>query len=159
MNGFQQWAPMMASMVMMKEMISTIMHPNASPSTAQPSPPITSHSHHSRKTSLSVIPSSDDFPDLALDVDYPLLSEWLSSLDAHPTRGRDQLAYVQWTNPLRLEGFLRLNDIHGLSCTEMQEVCEGMKKGMAARILGFAREDVKALESKCRHASKRARQE
>ena len=110
---------------------------------------------HTRKTSLSIIPSSDDAPtDLESTTDYPLISDWLKGLDDHTTRGRDVQNYFQWASPLRTEGYLRLDDLRQLSQKDLRESCYGMNAGTARRLLGFAKEDVEHLDKESHRAHK-----
>jgi hypothetical protein len=111
---------------------------------------------HSRKTSLTIIPSSDDAPNFE-STDYPLLSDWLKCVDDHPTRGRDHQDYLQWAIPLRTEGYLQLDDFQQLSQKDLRETCDGMNAGTAQRLLGFAKEDVEHLEKESHRAHKHSR--
>jgi hypothetical protein len=113
--------------------------------------------HHTRKTSLSVIPSSDDAPTDLESTDYPLISDWLKGLDDHATRGRDHQNYFQWSSPIRAEGYLRLDDLQHLSQKDFRETCDGMNAGTARRLLGFAKEDVEHLDKESHRAHKRSR--
>jgi len=157
-----QWGPMMAQMgigmVMAKEMMLSIMQ--NSQITLQPAQlplSIVSSPCPIRKMSLPIIPSSDDSPDLGFAIDYPLLSGWLLGLDTHASWGRDEQHYVQWSTPLRLEGFICLNDLYTLTSTELREICIRINHGTASRILTYAKGDVEKLEREGRHAMKRAR--
>ena len=112
---------------------------------------------HARKTSLTIVPSSDDAPNLE-STDYPLLSDWLKGVDDHPTRGRDHQDYCQWAIPLRAEGYLRLDDFQQLSQKDLRETCDGMNTGTARRLLGFAKEDVECLDKESHRARKHSHQ-
>jgi len=112
---------------------------------------------HARKTSLTIVPSSDDAPNFE-STDYPLLSDWLKGVDDHPMRGRDHQDYFQWAIPLRTEGYLRLDDFQQLSQKDLCETCGGMNTGTARRLLGFAKEDVERLDKESHRARKRSRQ-
>jgi hypothetical protein len=113
--------------------------------------------HHTRKTSLSIIPSSDDAPTDFESTDYPLVSDWLKGIDDHASRGRDNQNYLQWANPLQIEGYLRLDDIGQLSQKDLCETCDGMNAGTARRLLGFAKQDVEHLDKESHRAHKHSR--
>ena len=112
--------------------------------------------HHTWKTSLSIIPSSNDMPNLK-STDYPLLSNWLKGVDDHPTWGRDHQDYFQWASPLWTEGYLRLDDLQQLSQKDLHETCDGMNAGTAQRLLGFAKEDIEHLDKESHRAHKHSR--
>lgn len=46
------------------------------------------------------------------------------------------------------EGYIRLTDIWDVKEAELIEICPGMKKGMAKRILTMAKQDIRSLTRK-----------
>jgi hypothetical protein len=109
-----------------------------------------------RKSSLPIIPSSDDSPDFTTD--YPRLNDWLRDLDEHATRGRDQQNYIQWASFLMAEGYIRLDDFQQIKSEELHQICEGMNRGTASRLLAYTKEDIERLDKENRRARKRTRE-
>ena len=110
-----------------------------------------------RKSSLTIIPSSDDSPDFT-GTDYPWLNDWLRDLDEHATRGQDQQNYIQWASFLTAEGYIWLDDFQQIKSEELRQICDGMNRGTASRLLAYAKEDVERLDKESRRARKRTRE-
>jgi hypothetical protein len=95
--------PMAQMMMGIPMMMAAFMQQQNSQNKPQPITPTRAfEQHHTRKTSLSIISSSDDTPtDLDSEsTDYPIISDWLKGLDDHMTQGRDHQNYFQWASPL-----------------------------------------------------------
>lgn len=70
----------------------------------------------------------------------PDLSDWFPELDSHPIRGKRNLNYAQYVEPLSESGFFDLDDLRRLDC---HKLCAhtSMNEGTALRILAWAEED------------------
>ena len=81
------------------------------------------------------------------NVDFPALDEWLSGLDKHLLRGRDNQNYARFSTYFIEEGFLRLDDITGLTGKEICDMFKayGINLGTANRLVRWAKEDAALL--------------
>ena len=86
-------------------------------------------------------------------IDYPHVCEWLQHLSTNPARTRDNQDYTVFAQALSDNGVLHLDDITRFT---YQDLCAmtGMKMGMAARIIDWAKVDRQTLEVKARKARK-----
>jgi hypothetical protein len=82
-------------------------------------------------------------------VNYPLLSDWLEKLDVNPTRNPDNVNYSTYTDQLRENDIIRLDDITRFQYAELCQL-GGMKAGVAARIIDWANTDKGRLDKKSR---------
>jgi hypothetical protein len=74
-------------------------------------------------------------------IKYPLISQWLALLDGDTSRGEDNLDYSQYTDALRENGIIRLDDLLAIQTTEKLQALGGMNWGTASRLLRYAEED------------------
>ncbi|KII85231.1 hypothetical protein PLICRDRAFT_45412 [Plicaturopsis crispa FD-325 SS-3] len=104
------------------------------------------HSSHKRHRGSSPDFSSDDDTRL-VDIEYPVMHEWLQSLDEHPTRGRDGQQYTRWAERLYEESINRLDDLTR-STMSVERLCQmtGMPQGTAARLKEWAHIDQGILQ-------------
>jgi hypothetical protein len=115
-----------------------------------------SNQHPVRKSSLPTIPSSDDGPDFTTN--YPWFDDWLRDLDEHAMQGQDQQNYLQWASFLMAEGYIQLDDFQQIKSEELHQICEGMNRGTASRLLAYTKEDVERLDKESRRACKHTRE-
>ncbi|THU91112.1 hypothetical protein K435DRAFT_863705 [Dendrothele bispora CBS 962.96] len=121
-------------------------------------PPVfPSYAHPSVSGTPSTLPSTNSAPSSSamaspsrkrrLHVTYPLIGEWLTSLDADPIRGEDMVYFEQYADTLAQEGILRLGDLHDLKTPEkLMDILPSIRWGIANRLMKFAMEDIDCYE-------------
>ncbi|KAG8899547.1 hypothetical protein FRB99_006572 [Tulasnella sp. 403] len=78
-------------------------------------------------------------------IDYPLLVNWLASLDAHLLHGRDKPEFQKrYASPMQSAGLSRLNDLIGPHVTS-KTLAEwsGMPEALAGKVLHLASQEVR----------------
>jgi hypothetical protein len=149
----------MMQLMMTKEIISAAFRSNSPPRQSanhhyiQPSSPVPRNPPTTKSSRAHSSSSDEDVVD-ASSIVFPLIENWLKDQDEHPIRGQDNHNFARWATPLNDEGFIRLNDLDGLGGQELIDLCPGMKKGMAKRVLEMVNQDIKKIKQSDR---KRAR--
>ncbi|THU81647.1 hypothetical protein K435DRAFT_873091 [Dendrothele bispora CBS 962.96] len=125
-------------------------------------PPVfPSYAHPSVSGTPSTLPSTNSVPSSSamaspsrkrrLHVTYPLIGEWLTSLDADPIRGEDMVYFEQYADTLAQEGILRLGDLHDLKTPEkLMDILPSIRWGIANRLMKFAMEDIDSYEQEAK---------
>jgi hypothetical protein len=139
-------------------------HPGMPPIMPGYSPPYPSGSHHydSPRYRQSYhrddhLPSSDP-PEQIEDVSqFPLITDWLHSLD-NGSRGADGHNFSQFISFFERHKYIRICDIaDNLSASALSSKCEGIADGTAQNIVSYAKVDTKnirrreAKRGKARH--------
>lgn len=88
-----------------------------------------------------------------VDIDDPLLEDWLPALDNDRIRGRDRQNYARWVATMNEAGLIRLQDLEEISATDMRTLFS-MNVGTALRISRFVHEDLVKLREEARKRSR-----
>lgn len=103
-------------------------------------PPGYHHEYHANA------PSSDPIEELD-DVElYPLMRDWLVSIDNSP-HGKDGQNFQQHVSALTCEGFRRIQQLVDETVTidVLLACCQGLTRGDGTLLLGYAKKDVAAI--------------
>jgi len=111
-------------------------HPHMTPAPHMP------NSRYARDVDMPSSDPADEAEDLGI---YPLIHGWLVELDRGP-HGQDGHNFAQYADDLAKEKYFRICDLEALSEASLIELCPGIAKGTATKMLAFAKKDVKRIK-------------
>lgn len=93
------------------------------------------------------MPSSDPVESMEDVTLFPRLEEWLTDLD-NGVQGHDGHNFALFAPDFLREKYIRISDLEGLTVSDILEICNGMARGTAKKIIDNAARDCKAIRKK-----------
>ena len=93
------------------------------------------------------MPSSDPIEPMEDVALFPRLEQWLQDLD-NGTQGTDGHNFTSFTSDFLREKYMRISDLVGLTVADILEMCSGMARGTAKKILDNVTRECKAIRKK-----------
>lgn len=100
-----------------------------------------SHSGHDE------MPSSDPIESMEDVTLFPRLEQWLVDLDNSP-HGLDNHDFASFSPDFLREKYMRISDLDRLTVNELLEICGGMARGTAKKVLECAARECKVIRKK-----------
>ncbi|KAH7880330.1 uncharacterized protein C8R40DRAFT_1165285 [Lentinula edodes] len=108
-----------------------------------PASPFKHRSHLGRDE----MPSSDPIESTEDVTLFPRLEQWLADLDNSP-HGLDNHDFASFSPDFLREKYMRISDLDGLTLNELLEICGGMARGTAKKVVKCAARECKVIRKK-----------
>lgn len=113
-----------------------------------PASPFRYHGSHSQAYSRhNEMPSSDPVEPMEDVTLFPRLEQWLTDLD-NGIQGHDGHNFASFAPDFLREKYIRISDLDGLTVLDVLEMCSGMAKGTAKKIIDIAARECKDIRKK-----------
>ena len=100
------------------------------------------------------MPSSDPIEELAHDMTYPELPEWLEDLDRGPQGAGGRHNFASFAVELTNAKYFYLSDIENLGQEQLMNLCEGMARGTADKLVVAVRSDLAKIRKNVKREAK-----
>ncbi|KAJ3811439.1 hypothetical protein F5876DRAFT_75798 [Lentinula aff. lateritia] len=118
--------------------------PYGAPGFMQPPASPFKHRSHSGRDKM---PSSDPMESMEDVTLFPRLEQWLADLDNSP-HGLNNHDFASFSPDFLREKYMCISDLDGLTVNELLEICGGMARGTAKKVLECAARECKVIRKK-----------